>query len=308
MKFGVLGGTGFLGSNLMSYLQANNYSAVAGSRRTGVDARDVEAIVKWVRSNDITHLVNLAAECGGIGLNQRQPADLWMASTLISAAVLEAARSCDLAKVTMIGTVCSYGANTPTPFKESDLMCCGFPEYTNAAYGLSKLSGYFGARAYRDQYGVPAIFLMPVNMYGPHDHFDLESSHVMAALIRKFLLAKSNGDVAVPVWGTGTATREFLYAGDAAEAIALATLAYDSPEPINIGSGIEVSIRDLANTIANLVGYTGDIVWDSSRPDGQLRRCLDVSRIQEQLGWRARTNLADGLASTIAWYQQQHVV
>lgn len=295
----------------MSYLQINNYEAVAGSRGTGVDARNAANIVDWVHTNNITHLINLAAECGGIGLNQRKPADLWLASTLITAAVLRAAQimhaSGQLTKLTMVGTVCSYAANTPVPFKEADLMCHGFPEYTNAAYGLAKLAGYFGTRAYRDQYKLPAIFLVTVNMYGPHDHFDLESSHVIPALIRKFWTAKQNGDPVVTVWGTGAATREFLYAGDAAEAITLATLNYDSPDPMNIGNGTEVSIRELAGTIATQIGYAGEIVWDSSRPDGQLRRCLDVSRIYERLGWRARTSLADGLANTVAWYRSHAV-
>jgi len=306
-RIGVLGGAGFLGQHLCAQLGQRGLVYHSASRATGVDARQLDQLLRWIHDHRLTHVINLAADCGGIGLNQRVPADLWLASTLIGANVLQAAQQCRpaLQKLTMLGTVCSYGATTPTPFREADLMWHGFPEPTNAPYGMAKLAALFGVRAYRDQYGVPAIYLVSVNMYGEFDHFEPESSHVIPALIRKFLEAHANSSPTVTVWGTGVATREFLYAGDAAQAIIQATLEYDSPEPINLGSGSEISILELAQLIAEIVGYSGQINWDRSKPDGQLRRCLDTTKARQQLGWEAQTLLRVGLARTIAWYRTQ---
>lgn len=303
MRVGLLGGTGFFGTHIMEVLNSRDIPVVSASRRSGVDARLSQSVLDWFKCAHITHAINLAAECGGIGLNQQQPADLWLSSMQISTAVLEAARQYDLQKLTMVGTVCSYAAESPVPFRESDLMRHGFPEYTNAPYGVAKLSAYFGARAYRDQYGVKAIYLVPVNLYGPHDHFDPNSSHVIAALIRRFLEAKAVLAPEVVVWGTGKATREFLYARDAAACMVQATLMYDDPAPVNIGSGNQISIKDLAVLIAKLVGYSGNIIWDATKPDGQMRRCLDVSRARALIGWSATTSLKTGLANTIEWYK-----
>ena len=301
-RFGVLGGTGFLGIHVVELLRSMGTAVVGASRRNGVDARRTEDVVNWIKCERLTHVINLAAECGGIGLNQRSPADLWLASMQINATVLDAARHCNIQKLTLVGTACSYAANAPTPFKEEDLMHYGFPEYTNSAYGLAKLAAYFGARAYRDQYNLNAIYLVPVNLYGPCDHYNSETSHVIAALIQRFVEACDRGAPAVHVWGTGKATREFLYAPDAAEGIVKATLGYDDSELINLGSGSEVSIRDLTYLIAELTGYTGEVVWDTSRPDGQMRRCLDTTRARRLLGWWAKTDLRTGLTNTIRWY------
>jgi len=301
-RFGVLGGTGFLGSHVTERLQAMNFPTFSASRRTGVDARKFSDVVDWITQNELTHVINLAAECGGIGLNQRYPAALWLASMQINATVLDAARHCNLQKLTLIGTACSYAALAPTPFKEDDLMCFGFPEYTNSAYGVAKLAAYFGARAYRDQYGLNTIYLVPVNLYGPYDHFNPDTSHVIAALIERFVQAKDDKASEVIVWGTGKATREFLYAADAADGIIHATMLYNDMELVNLGSGSEVSIRDLTVLIAELIGYQGEIVWDSSKPDGQMRRCLDTTRATQRLGWTAQVDLRTGLAATIDWY------
>ena len=303
IRFGVLGGTGFLGGHVTERLQTMGLPTFSASRRTNVDARKFADVVGWIMENDLTHVINLAAECGGIGLNQRAPADLWLASMQINATVLDAARYCNLQKLTLIGTACSYAALAPTPFKEDDLMYFGFPEYTNSAYGVAKLATYFGARAYRDQYGLNSIYLVPVNLYGPYDHFNPDTSHVIAALIERFVQAEADNTPVVVVWGTGKATREFLYAADAADGIIHATMEYNDKELVNLGSGSEVSIRDLTTLIADLTGYKGEIVWDSSKPDGQMRRCLDTTRATERLGWTAQTDLRTGLAATIDWYK-----
>jgi GDP-L-fucose synthase len=281
---------------------------VPGSRRNGVEARTTQSIVKWVTDHSLTHVINAAAECGGIGLNQRSPASLWAATTHINAAVLEAAELTKLSKLVMLGTVCSYACDAPTPFKESDLMRHGFPEATNSAYGVAKLSGLFGAQAYRAQYGLNVVYLLPVNLYGPHDNFDPTSSHVIPALIRKAIAARDAGAGFMEVWGSGKASREFLFVEDAAHGILMAAAEYDSPDPINLGSGREITIRDLATKIAELCGFQGELVFDASKPDGQPRRCLDVSRALEHFGFIASTSLDEGLKRTIAWWEAQNVV
>jgi GDP-L-fucose synthase len=273
------------------------------SRRLGINATKSDVIREWIRFNKITHVINAAAECGGIGLNKEKPASLWSATTAISHGVLEGCVNTDIKKLVMIGTVCSYAAECPTPFREVDLMQHGFPEKTNAAYGVSKLSSYFGTIAYRQQYGMPGVFLIPVNMYGPNDNFDDASSHVIPAIIKKCLQAKENQELSIKCWGSGQATREFLYVDDAAELIARATFNYNESKPLNLGTGEEISIADLTATIAALVGYKGKIEWDTEKPDGQMRRRLDIKQADTKLGVLQRTSLKDGLMNTIRWYQ-----
>lgn len=304
MVYGVLGGTGFLGKHVCAILRRNNIECIAGSRATGVDARSLTDLTLWLKQHQISHLINLAAECGGIGLNQRVPAELWLATTQIVSTVLEAARTHSLEKLTLVGTVCSYAKDCPTPFKESDLLCHGFPEPTNAPYGVAKINGLFGSMAYRQQYKIPSIFLLPVNLYGPGDNFDDQSSHVIPAIIKKCIAARNN-QIPLECWGTGSATREFLYVEDAARAIVAATKFYNEPDPVNIGSGQEISIKDLVALISELVGYAGRVMWDNTKPDGQPRRCLDTTKAQEKFGFTAKTNLRDGLQNTITWYEAQ---
>ena len=300
---GVLGSTGFLGQHVLNDL-STNHKVIGGSRRIGVDGRSVDSINKWINTYNITHIINLAAECGGIGLNKEHPAQLWLATTLITSAVLEASRINNIMKLCMVGTVCCYARDCPTPFKEEYLMHYGIPESTNAAYGVAKLSGLFGCQSYRQEYNLNAIYLLPVNLYGPGDNFNPKSSHVIPALIKKCILARDT-NTTMECWGTGTATREFLYVKDAAKAISLAIERYNKSDPINIGNGVESSICQLVETIARLCKFKGKIVWNSGYPDGQPRRCLDTSKAEAEFGFKATTSLEDGLASTIEWYEKQ---
>lgn len=303
-KYGVLGATGFLGSHVCDKLENAGIEYSKGSRRLGVDAKNISSLADWITSNNITHLINLAADCGGIGLNKKHPARLWSETTRISYNVLEASVLCGINKFVTVGTVCSYAKHCPTPFNEDNLMCHGVPEITNAPYGVAKLNAMFGCWAYRQEFGLNSIYLLPVNLYGPRDNFDPHSSHVIPALIKKCLDAKLAGSSSITCWGTGTATREFLYVEDAADALLKATESYDKPDPVNIGSGMEISIKDLVELIAELVGFTGDIYWDKSKPDGQPRRCLDVSRAQKEFGFKAQTEFKVGLMKTIEWYRE----
>ncbi len=308
MKVGILGSSGFVGKNLMPYLQSRGIDCMGGGRKLvgheQVDARVHDDVYWWIRSNRITHVVNLAAECGGIGRNRRTPADLWSATSRISEAVLGASRAAGVSKLVMIGTVCSYALDCPTPFREDYLMHYGPPEPTNRAYGLAKLSSLYGAQAYAIQHGMNINCLIPVNMYGRHDHFDLQDSHVIPAMIAKFSQAAQDKLSKVELWGTGTPTREFLHVADFCGAIELALLYLDEPTFVNIGTGTEISIRDLARMIAKLTNYSGEIVWNSELPDGQPRRCLDVSRARELLKFAAQTTLESGLADTVKWYNE----
>lgn len=303
MHIGVLGATGFVGKNVIEHLQEIGVNHCGASRRTGVDASDLNSLLNWISNNKITHIINLAAECGGIGLNQQKPASLWMATSKISHAVLEAVRFSGVEKLVMVGTVCSYSKHCPTPFKEEYLMNYGMPEETNAAYGVAKLNALIGAQAYVKQYGMNINCLLPVNMYGPYDHSDLNNSHVIPALIRKIDDAMKVGAESVTLWGTGSPTREFLYAKDFAKAAVLALENCNTCEFINIGTGSEISIKELAELISLLMGYKGRIIWDTTKPDGQPRRCLDVSKAERILEFRATTILMDGLAKTIKWYK-----
>jgi GDP-L-fucose synthase len=301
---GVLGANGFIGSNLMYTLSANNIKCVGASRRNGVDATKLNSLLDWIKKYDICHIVNLAAECGGIGLNQQEPANLWASTTSISHTVLEASILANIQKVVMIGSVCSYGADTPVPFKETDLMCYGNPEKTNAFYGIAKLNALFGAIAYSKQYNLNVTCLIPVNTYGPYDHFNINTSHVIPAFIKKFIDAVDSNMDSVVLWGDGTPTREFIHATDLSRAIMNAIYIPNTNEFINIGSGYEISMTELSTLIAKLVGYNGDIKWDTTNPNGQMRRCLNIDRAKSLLNFTPSINLQTGLLDTIAWYRQ----
>jgi len=304
--FGILGSEGFVGRNMQDYLTAQGHKFVRGGRscqgKERVDATNPASVVKWIQDNNVSHLINLAAECGGIGLNKTHPFDLWKSATAISNGVLEAVSLTAVEKLVMIGTVCSYAAECPTPFKEEYLFHHGMPEKTNAAYGVAKLNGYLGTLALRRQFNQEAIFLVPVNMYGLHDHFDLENSHVIPALINKFVTAARDNQPTVTCWGTGKATREFVFARDAAAGIVAAALNYSGEEPVNLGSGDEISIKRLAEIIKDKSGFQGEIIWDSTKPDGQMARRLDCSKAIEHFGWQASTKFEDGLEQTIEWF------
>ncbi len=300
MKTVVTGGAGFLGTHLVERLRAQ-----------GIEPY-VPLLKDWdlTREDDVARLyseqrpelvIHLAAEVGGIGANQANPGRYWYANLMMGAHILEQSRLHSLRKLVVIGTICAYPKFAPVPFKEDDLWN-GYPEETNAPYGIAKKTLLVGAQAYREQYGLDAIFLLPVNLYGPRDNFNLETSHVIPALIRKMIEAKQEGRREVVLWGDGSPTREFLYVGDCAEAIVLATERYDKPDPVNIGTGGEIAIRDLAELIAELTGFDGELVWDTSKPNGQPRRRLDTSRAEQMFGFRAGTKLREGLERTIAWY------
>jgi GDP-L-fucose synthase len=293
----VTGGGGFLGSHLVERLRDRGEEPVV-ARRADYDLTrwdDAERLFRDARPELVFHL---AAEVGGIGANRANPGRYWYANLMMGAHVLELARLHDVAKVVTAGTVCAYPKFTPVPFREDDLWN-GYPEETNAPYGVAKKTLLVGAQSYRAQYGTNAIFLLPANLYGPRDNFDLGSSHVIPALIRK--MVESHDEVVL--WGDGSPTREFLYVDDCAEGLLLAADRYDGPDPVNLGTSEEISIRELAELVAELTGFDGDIVWDASMPNGQPRRRLDVSRARELFGFEARTPLRDGLARTIEWYR-----
>jgi GDP-L-fucose synthase len=298
MRTLVTGGGGFLGSHLVERLQAEGIEPFVARRRDYDLTREVDAerLFAEARPELVFHL---AAEVGGIGANRANPGRYWYANLVMGANVLEQARVHGVDKTVLLGTICAYPKFTPVPFREDELWN-GYPEETNAPYGVAKKALLVGAQAYREQYSTNAIYLLPVNLYGPRDNFDLETSHVIPALIRKMV----DSPTEVVLWGDGTPTREFLYVDDAAEGILLAAQRYDSPEPVNLGTGSEVSIRELAELIAELTGFEGEIVWDTTKPNGQPRRMLDTSRAHERFGFEARTPLREGLERTIAWYRE----
>jgi GDP-L-fucose synthase len=293
----VTGGGGFLGSHLVERLRAQEVEPFVARRRDyDLTVRDdAERLFADAQPELVFHL---AAEVGGIGANRANPGRYWYANLMMGATVLELARVHSVRKLVVTGTVCAYPKHTPVPFREEELWN-GYPEETNAPYGVAKKSVLVGAQAYREQYGVDAIFLLPANLYGPRDNFDLETSHVIPALIRKMVESRDE----VVLWGDGSPTREFLYVDDCAEGLALAAERYDGAEPVNLGTGVETSIRELAETIADLTGFDGEIVWDRSMPNGQPRRSLDASRAEQLFGFRARTPLRQGLERTVAWYR-----
>jgi GDP-L-fucose synthase len=302
-KIIVTGGNGFLGTYVVNKLEARGAGEIFIPRSSKYDLRDVGAIRTMLSEIRPDIVIHLAARVGGIGANMAHPAEFFYDNLMMGVQLLHESWAAGVSKFVGIGTVCAYPADTPVPFKEEDFWE-GYPEPTNAPYGLAKKMLLVESQAYREQYGYNSIFLVPVNLYGPRDNFDLETSHVIPALIRKCLEAVEGGAQELEVWGDGSPTREFLYAEDAAEGILLATEFYNSSDPVNLGNEYEVSIRDLVEMIANLTGFQGDLNWDSSRPNGQMRRKLDVSRANNQFGFRSQTTLEDGLRKTIEFYKQ----
>lgn len=297
----VTGGAGFLGSFVVEKLQERGCREIIAPRSREYDLRNRDAIVKLYEVTRPHIVIHLAAVVGGIGANRRNPGRFFYDNAIMGIQLMEYARQFGVEKFVAIGTVCSYPKVTPVPFKEDDLWN-GYPEETNAPYGLAKKMMLVQAQAYRAQYGFNAIYLIPVNLYGPRDNFDLETSHVIPAIIRKCVEAKESGRDEIVLWGDGSPTREFLYVEDAAEGIILATERYNGEFPINLGTGEEISIRDLAALISEETGFAGRFVWDKTKPNGQLRRRLDVSRAEKLVGFRARNSLRIGLQKTIAWY------
>jgi GDP-L-fucose synthase len=300
----VTGGNGFLGREVCRELATRQPARIFAPHSADCDLRERAAIRRLLGETRPDVVIHLAAVVGGIGANRKYPGSYFYDNAVMGIELLEQARQAAVKKVVVTGTICSYPKHTPVPFREEDLWN-GYPEETNAPYGLAKKMLLVQAQAYREQYGMNAITLLPVNLYGPGDNFHPETSHVVPALIRKVLEAQEQGRDSIEVWGTGAASREFLFVRDAARAIVLATDEYDQADPINIGSGSEITVRELAQLICQLCGFRGLIRWDAAQPDGQPRRCLDTRRAQQEFHFRATTALADGLRETIDWYRQQ---
>ncbi|WXG47754.1 MAG: GDP-L-fucose synthase [Candidatus Atabeyarchaeum deiterrae] len=304
----VSGGAGFLGSFITDKLindEKVDPDNILVPRSKDTDLRKWEDCLRVVKGIDI--VIHLAAKVGGIGFNRKFPGALFYENAIMGIQLMEAARLESVQKFVALGTVCAYPKYTPVPFREEDLWN-GYPEETNAPYGLAKKMLLIQAQAYRQQYGFNAIYLLPVNLYGPKDNFDPDQSHVIPALIKKMVDAKLEGQREVVIWGTGKASREFLYVEDAAEGIILATKKYDKPDPVNLGSGKEIRIKELVDVITRLTGYSGRIAWDASKPDGQPRRCLDTSKAKREFGFEAKTDFSEGLRKTIDWYLQNRTL
>jgi GDP-L-fucose synthase len=302
----VTGGAGFLGSFVVEKLKARGCEHIFVPRRRDYDLTQIEAVRRLYREARPDVVIHLAAVVGGIGANRLNPGKFFYENAIMGLQMMEEARQHKVEKFVATGTICAYPKFTPVPFREEDLWN-GYPEETNAPYGLAKKMMLVQSQAYREQYGFNSIFLLPVNLYGPRDNFDLESSHVIPALIRKCLEAKQKGEAHIITWGDGSPTREFLYVEDAAEGILLAAEHYNSSEPVNLGAGHEISIKDLVEMVARLTGYAGQIQWDSSRPNGQPRRALDTSKAERLFDFKAKMPLEEGLRKTIEWYEQIRV-
>lgn len=303
-KILITGASGFLGQHLQEKLsQTKDYRVISFSSENA-DLTRYEDVLFQIGFHNPHIVIHLAAVCGGIGANKKSPADFFEKNASMSVNILKACHEIKVEKLITLGSVCSYPKYAPVPFKE-ELIWDGYPEETNAPYGIAKRMLMEGCKAYHEQYGDNFIHLIPVNLAGEKDHFDLENSHVIPALIRKMYEAKENGDKKVEIWGDGSASREFLYVGDCAEAIVLAMEKYNSPDPVNIGNGKEVSIKNLVLEVKEVVGFKGEIVFDDSKPNGQPRRCLDVTKAKERFGFEAKTSLQETLKKTYDWYVKQ---
>lgn len=300
----VTGGAGFLGRAVCEELARYSPAEIFVPRSAQYDLRQPAAIDQLFADARPDTVIHLAAVVGGIGANRDNPGKYFYDNATMGIHLIEKARTWGLKKIVVSGTICAYPKYTPVPFRENDLWS-GYPEETNAAYGLAKKMLLVQAQAYRQQYGLNAVYVLPVNLYGPRDNFDLYSSHVVPALIRKALEARDAGRKSIDVWGTGSASREFLFVRDAARGICLATEKYDSVEPVNLGSGYEITIRDLVALVCRECRFEGDVRWETSKPDGQPRRCLDTTRAREAFGFQAEVSLEQGIAETVAWYEAQ---
>jgi GDP-L-fucose synthase len=301
----VTGGAGFLGSHLVERLERAGHEVVV-ARSADYDVTSMDETARMFDDAEAELVFHLAAEVGGIGANRANPGRYWYANLVMGAHVLEQARLHETPKLVLVGTICAYPKFAPLPFREDDLWN-GYPEETNAPYGVAKKTLLVGAQAYRDQYGLNTVYLLPVNLYGPRDNFDLERSHVIPALIRKMVEAQERNEDEIVLWADGTPTREFLYVDDCADALVLAAELYDDPDPVNLGTGEEISIRDLAELIREATGFRGSITWDTTKPAGQPRRALDTSRAEALFGFRAQVPLQEGINRTVAWYRSAHV-
>lgn len=295
------GGGGFLGSHLRERIAAEAPESLDAPRSTELDLRDSAAIERYLGRSRPNLIIHAAASVGGIGANRAQPGRFFYENATMGIQLIEHARRAGVEKFVCLGTVCAYPKYTPVPFREDDLWN-GYPEETNAPYGLAKKMLLVQLQSYREQYGFNGIYLLPANLYGPRDNFDLETSHVIPAMIRKFIEANARGDDAVTLWGDGTPTREFLYVSDAVDAIIAASERYDGAEPVNIGTGESISIAELARLLAEITGFTGRIEWNTANPGGQPKRQLDTARARERFGFQARVTLGDGLRHTVEWY------
>lgn len=304
----VTGGSGFLGSHLIEDLKSRSEDVeVFVPRSDEYDLREKADIRRAFTDSGADTVIHLAATVGGIGANRDNPGKFFYDNAIMGIELLEMARQFSVDKFTILGTICAYPEETPVPFSEEDLFE-GYPEPTNAPYGIAKKSLLTQSKAYRDQYDFDSIYLMPVNLYGPRDDFDLQTSHVIPAIIRKCVEARERGDESITAWGTGEPTREFLYVKDAADGILTATKRYNRSEPVNLGSGMEISIKELVETIADATDFEGKIEWDTSKPDGQARRKLDVSRAKEYFDWESTTTFEEGLKRTVHWFEDNREV
>ncbi|MDZ4655334.1 MAG: GDP-L-fucose synthase [Coriobacteriia bacterium] len=302
----VTGGAGFLGSSMLEELERRGGTDVFVPRSADYDLTTHDGVTRCLDDARPDIVLHLAAEVGGIGANRANPGRFFYANAMMGYQLIEQARLRGVDKFVALGTICSYPKFTPIPFREEELWN-GYPEETNAPYGIAKKGMLVQLQGYRAQYGFNGIFLLPVNLYGPRDNFDLETGHVIPAMIRKMVAARDAGETKVVLWGDGSPTREFLYVEDCAKGILDAAERYDGPEPVNLGSGMEISIKDLAESIAEKTGFEGDLVWDASKPNGQPRRCLDVSRAKEYFGWEACVPFEEGIERTVAWWEAHGV-